>query len=275
MLFNLIQSQMIYGTAWKKEATATLVEIAIKEGFRAIDTACQPKHYNEKLVGEGIQKALNGLNLKREDLFIQTKFTPIGGQDPNNIPYDKNETIENQIKTSLEVSKSNLQTHYLDSLLLHSPISPYSELLKAWRFLESFVHNGDVKQIGISNCYEMSLFQKLYEDATIKPKVLQNRFYEATSYDKELRVFCLANDVEYQSFWSLSANPHIVNSKELLQLSQKYQKSPAVIFYRFLVEIGISPLNGTTSDIHMKEDLSIFNFVLDKIDIEMIETLLL
>ncbi|MBE0497430.1 MAG: aldo/keto reductase, partial [Campylobacterales bacterium] len=113
---------MIYGTAWKKEKTATLVELAIQQGFRALDTACQPKHYNEKLVGVGVQKALLSTNLTREDLFLQTKFTPPDGQDPNNIPYNPADPIEKQIKTSLAVSKENLQTDYLDSLVLHSPI---------------------------------------------------------------------------------------------------------------------------------------------------------
>jgi len=43
---------LIYGTAWKKERTADLVVKAIQAGFKGIDTACQPKHYDEPLVGE-------------------------------------------------------------------------------------------------------------------------------------------------------------------------------------------------------------------------------
>ena len=80
---------LLYGTAWKKDATAGLVHEAIRSGFRFIDTACQPKHYNEPGVGEGIVAAMKELGLSRSDLFIQTKFTSIDGQDPNNIPYDK------------------------------------------------------------------------------------------------------------------------------------------------------------------------------------------
>lgn len=48
---------VFYGTAWKKEKTADLVELALRKGFRGIDTACQPKHYNEKGVGDGIARA--------------------------------------------------------------------------------------------------------------------------------------------------------------------------------------------------------------------------
>ncbi|MDD2699171.1 MAG: aldo/keto reductase [Arcobacteraceae bacterium] len=269
-----MEVKMIYGTAWKKEQTTSLVELAIKNGFRAIDTACQPKHYNEKLVGVGIEKALENCHLKREELFLQTKFTPVDGQDSTNIPYNKDDGIEKQIRTSLQVSKQNLQTTYIDSLLLHSPLFPFSELLKAWRVFESFVQNGDVKQIGISNCYDINLFKKLYEVAIIKPKVLQNRFYDATAYDKELRNFCKEKELAYQSFWSLSANPHIVHSKEVLEISKKYQKSPVGIFYRFLTQIGITPLNGTTSNEHMIEDLDIFSFTLDDVDVKIMEDLL-
>ena len=76
---------MIYGTAWKKENTTNLVFEALKQGFKGIDTACQPKHYREDLVGLGLQKAYE-IGIKREDLFFQTKFTPIDGQDQTNMP---------------------------------------------------------------------------------------------------------------------------------------------------------------------------------------------
>lgn len=75
---------IFYGTAWKKERTAELVQLALKSGFRAIDTACQPKHYQEAGVGEGILRS----GIPRDQIFLQTKFTPVDGQDPNKIPYD-------------------------------------------------------------------------------------------------------------------------------------------------------------------------------------------
>ena len=80
-------ARIIYGTAWKKTDTRRLVEIAIQEGFRGIDTACQPKHYDEAGVGAGVAACLN-LGLARRDLYLQTKFTPVSGQNPRQIPYD-------------------------------------------------------------------------------------------------------------------------------------------------------------------------------------------
>ena len=112
--------RFIYGTAWKKEHTADLVVKAIQSGFKGIDTACQPKHYDESLVGAALHR-LKDHGIERETLFLQTKFTPLSGQDPNQVPYDKNSPIDSQVVQSFETSKKNLQTHYVDSLILHSP----------------------------------------------------------------------------------------------------------------------------------------------------------
>ena len=45
--FGVAMPRLIYGTAWKKERTTALVELALQSGFRGVDTACQPKHYHE------------------------------------------------------------------------------------------------------------------------------------------------------------------------------------------------------------------------------------
>src|ERR1700680_4729813 len=76
--------RIIYGTAWKKTDTERLVRIAIQTGFRGIDTACQPKHYDEPGVGAGVAASLN-LRLNRGELYLQTKFTDLSGQDPDRI----------------------------------------------------------------------------------------------------------------------------------------------------------------------------------------------
>jgi diketogulonate reductase-like aldo/keto reductase len=171
---------VFYGTAWKKERTAELVALALKCGFRAIDTACQPKHYHEAGVGEGIAKS----GLPREQLFLQTKYTPIGGQDANNVPYNPKDDIKTQVRTSLQVSLKNLRTEYLDSLVLHSPMSELGKTVEVWRVFEEFVKDGKVKSLGISNCYNLDLFAKLYETAEVKPSYLQNRFYAQSGYDR-------------------------------------------------------------------------------------------
>lgn len=257
----------IYGTAWKKERTADLVEQALQKGFRGIDTACQPKHYNEPLVGEGISRS----GLTRNELFIQTKFTPFGGQDPATCPYDPNSPIEDQIKKSLSVSLENLKTDYLDSLLLHSPLRTWEENEKAWNILESFVEEGSVKQIGISNCYDHEYFMHLFKQAKIKPSVLQNRFYRESNYDRELRTFCNEMGVYYQSFWTVNANPNIWQSSIVEELASKLGKSALQVYFRSLIQIKIHPLYGTTNPNHMEEVMDLLSFSLETEDVEQIK----
>ena len=264
---------MIYGTAWKKENTTTLVYEAILQGFRAIDTACQPKHYREDLVGLALLKAYES-GIKREDLFLQTKFTPIDGQDKSNMPYLESDDIETQVIKSFEISKKNLHTDFIDSYILHSPVYPASKLQIVWQKMEEFVQKKEVGILGISNCYEIDTLKFLYKNAQIKPSIVQNRFYAQSGYDKEIREFCEQNKIIYESFWSLSANPHILNNEILINLSQKYQRSEEVVFYRFLNQINITPLNGTTSKKHRIEDLAFCEFELTNIEIKQINNLL-
>ncbi len=100
--------RIIYGTAWKKGRTADLVVKAIQAGFRGIDTACQPKHYNEPLVGAALHMLKNH-GIERETLFLQTKFTSLSGQDLRQVPYDKNSPIESQVAQSFEASKKTFK----------------------------------------------------------------------------------------------------------------------------------------------------------------------
>src|SRR5258706_10631325 len=114
---NVRTPRIIYGTAWKKSETARLVETAIRQGFRGIDPACQPKHYDDPGVGRGIALSL-GDALVRADLYLQTKFTSLSGQDPMRIPYDPNSPLPEQVAQSFAASLRNLQTAYLDCLVL-------------------------------------------------------------------------------------------------------------------------------------------------------------
>ncbi len=89
---------MIYGTAWKEDATTDLVIQAVTMGFKGIDTAGQPSHYQEHLVGAALKKLKEDHKIDISSLFIQTKFTPAEGQDPNNIPYDATLSLKEQVQ---------------------------------------------------------------------------------------------------------------------------------------------------------------------------------
>jgi diketogulonate reductase-like aldo/keto reductase len=270
---NTKMPNMIYGTAWKKENTTDLVFQALKQGFKGIDTACQPKHYREDLVGLGLLKAYE-IGIKREDIFLQTKFTPIDGQDLSNMPYLESDEIEIQVERSFETSKKNLKTDFINAYILHSPVYPGTKLQRVWQKMEEFYDKKEVGALGISNCYDLDVLVYLYNNAKVKPNIVQNRFYAQSGYDKEIRVFCEENGIKYESFWSLTANPNILSNDVLENLANKYERSSAEIFYRFLNHINIIPLNGTTSKIHMIADLKISEFELLPEEIAQISNLL-
>lgn len=264
---------ILYGTAWKGERTATLVERALVLGFRGVDTACQPKHYDEAGVGRGVAAALTHV-LERRELYLQTKFTPLGGQDPRRVPYDARAHVTVQIEQSCGLSLQNLGTTYLDALLLHSPISPFDRMREAWQAFEAQVDAGVVRALGISNCYDPHLLATLWQAARIKPAVVQNRFYKETGYDRTIRDFCLRHGVRYQSFWTLSANPHLLAHRELQALATRYSATTAQILFRYLTQIGVTPLTGTTSELHMQQDLAIFELTLSELELARIGALL-
>lgn len=188
-----------YGTAWKKEETAKLVQKAINAGFYHIDTACQPRHYREDLVGVGWRAAANELNLKREDLWLQTKFSGLSAHDPSNVPYDVQSPLEERVRQSLAKSLLNLQTEYIDSWLMHGPENNWDDHFKVWRTMEEAVDEGKVRQIGLSNFYRLEDVVWAYDNARIKPAVIQNRFYKDSGHDVKIRAFCKEKDIEYQS----------------------------------------------------------------------------
>jgi len=250
--------RIIYGTAWKRADTERLVTLAIRRGFRGVDTACQPKHYNEA----GVGAALAACGLPREDLYVQSKFTPAGGQDPGRIPYDPNAPIPEQVAQSFAASLRNLQTSYLDCLLIHSPLPTLGQTLQAWRAIEAIVDAGAIRQAGISNCYSLAEFKDLYRSVRVKPAVLQNRFHAETAYDRELRAFCRHQHIAYQSFWTLTANPQVLEHRAIIAAAADHGRTPAQVLFRYLTERGVVPLTGTRSEAHMREDLSIFDFEL-------------
>ena len=89
-----------------------------------------------------------------------------------------------QVRQSFAASLKNLQTDYIDSFVLHSPMPTHEETMEVWRVLEDLHEQGRVRQLGISNIYEVPALQRIWRQATIKPAVVQNRFYRQSNFDK-------------------------------------------------------------------------------------------
>ncbi|OGW68169.1 MAG: xylose reductase [Nitrospirae bacterium RIFCSPLOWO2_02_FULL_62_14] len=269
---NVPLPSWMYGTAWKKEATTRLVLQAVAAGFTAIDTANQLIHYQEALVGEALL-ALAQQGIRRESLFLQTKFTPVNGQD-HRTPYDANANLATQVTQSFASSLSHLHTDYLDSYVLHGPYSRYglgAEDWEVWAAIEGLYQSGKIKMIGISNVTAEQL-ALLCERATHKPMVVQNRCYAALGWDREVREICRTHGIIYQGFSLLTANRGVLVEPEVRAIAQRFKTGVAQVIFRFAMQIGMLPLTGTTNPQHMKDDLAADQFTLAPEDLQRIET---
>ena len=242
---------IIYGTAWKKKATTDLVTKALASGYRAFDTANQKKHYSEDLAGVAIQES----GLPRAELFLQSKYTYPRGQD-HRMPYDPATDFATQVRSSFANSLEHFGTDYLDSYLLHGP-SVAGALGKAdwevWAELEKLHAAGSARAIGVSN---ISLRQlRELEGAKTRPMIVQNRCYADQGWDADVREYCLAENMIYQGFSLLTANPEIVGHPSTAAIARRLGATPAQVVFRFAASLGILPLTGTTDPRHMKQDL--------------------
>ncbi|MBK8793731.1 MAG: aldo/keto reductase [Holophaga sp.] len=269
---NVPVPSFMYGTAWKKNATAQLAQRAVAEGFRAIDTANQLIHYQEALVGEALL-ALAQQGVGRDQLFLQTKFTSTNGQD-HRTPYDPSAPLPTQVMQSFESSLAHLHTHYLDSYVLHGP---YQRLglgdsdWAVWGTLEGLYQAGRTRMIGISNVTVEQLRQ-LCAKAIVKPMVVQNRCYASRGWDKEVRSLCQAEGIIYQGFSLLTANPEVLADPAVRSIARRFETGIAQVVFRFAMQIGMLPMTGTTDPQHMKEDLQAEQLSLTPEDVKLIET---
>lgn len=264
---------LMYGTAWKKEATTQLVVTAVQAGFRAIDTANQLIHYDEARVGEALG-LLAEQGVSREGLFVQTKFTPLNGQD-HRTPYDPRAAVSVQVEQSFESSLQHLRTDYVDSYVLHGPYGRRGlgpEDWEVWAAFERLYEAGKVKMIGISNLTSEQL-ALLCERAKVKPMVVQNRCYAAFGWDKGVREICQAQDIVYQGFSLLTANREVFIDPDIRAMAGRYGMGLAQLIFRFAMQIGMLPLTGTTNRQHMAEDLACRNFTLTDPDLREIESI--
>jgi len=263
----------MYGTAWKKDATAKLVLQAVETGFTAIDTANQLIHYEEARVGEALV-TLATQGITRDRLFLQTKFTPVNGQD-HRTPYDVHASITTQVIQSFESSLAHLHTDHLDSYVLHGPYSRGglgAEDWEVWTAIESLYDADRTKLIGISNVTAGQL-ALLCERARHKPMVVQNRCYAAFGWDKAVRDLCRTHRIIYQGFSLLTANREVFIDSNVRAMAERYKTGVAQIIFRFAMQIGMLPLTGTTNVQHMTEDLRCDQFTLAADELHHIETI--
>ena len=264
----------VYGTAWKEDRTPALVELALRAGFRAIDTANQRRHYSEAGVGQALATAYRNGFVKRDDLFLQTNFTYQRGQD-HRLPFDPASPLATQVAQSMASSLEHLGTDYVDSYVLHGPSSNYDwteDDAEAWEAMRRERDAGRTLLLGVSNV-ALAHLQRLRTLRTELPAFVQNRCYARLAWDGAMRDFCREHKIVYQGFSLLTANQEVLQHPLIAEIAKAAGASPAQVIFSFARSIGILPLTGTSNAEHMRQDLASRELTLSAEAVDTIESI--
>nr|XP_031843049.1 bifunctional protein STORR-like [Nomia melanderi] len=253
---------------------------AITVGYRHIDTAFF--YQNEIEIGRAIQAKIKDGTVKREDLFITTKLW-------NN--FHKEESVVPACKKSLE----NLGLSYVDLYLVHWPfafaeggdLTPRdangallltdTDYLETWRGMEECLKLGLTKSIGVSN-FSIEQLTRLLEASKTMP--VNNQIEVNVNLNqKPLIEFCAKHKITVTAFSPLSqpGNKHGISNNldhpKIVELSQKYKKTPAQIALRYVAQQGVAIIPKTVTPSRLKENIDIFDFSLTAEEMAAIATI--
>jgi diketogulonate reductase-like aldo/keto reductase len=263
-----------FGTAGLGAKTKEIVEMALKEGYRRIDSAQAREWYREDLVGAALRAVSS--TIPRDQIFITTKVHP-------------RDLGSHATKAAIEKSLKDLKTNYLNLVLLHYPTcfadlchgrDPEGTWEESWAALEALVAQGVIRSIGVSN-FSVEQLASLLSIAAVKPSLVQNNF-EPLRPLRDVQAFCERNGIQFESYSTLGGqygsnvpsegNP-VLENPEILALARKKEKTPAQIVLRWAIQLGQTVVPKTTRVGHMRENAGIFDFDLTDDEMNILESL--
>jgi diketogulonate reductase-like aldo/keto reductase len=264
----------LYGTAWKEDRTPLLTELALRMGFRGIDTANQRRHYFEAGVGQGLDSSYRAGVVTRADLFLQTKFTYQPGQD-HRLPYDPTSSLSVQVAQSMASSLEHLGTDHVNSYVLHGPASGYGwtdDDCEVWEAMRKERDAGRTRFLGVSNV-SLGHLEQMTDALPEAPAFVQNRCYARLGWDRDVRLFCREQSIIYQGFSLLTANAEVFRHPLITGIAKRADATPAQVIFSFARAVGMLPLTGTSNADHMKQDLASAELTLSSDEVQAIESL--
>ncbi|KQU24281.1 glyoxal reductase [Bacillus sp. Leaf13] len=229
------------------------VKVAIKHGYRSIDTAAI--YENEEGVGQGIREGLKEAGISREDLFVTSKVW--------NADLGYESTI-----AAYETSLKKLGLDYLDLYLIHWPVE--GKYKEAWKALETLYKEGKVKAIGVSN-FQIHHLKDVIKDAEVKPMVNQVECHPRLT-QKEVQAFCKEQGIQLEA-WSPLMQGELLDNEVLQEIATKYGKSVAQVILRWDLQNGIVTIPKSTKEHRIVENSSVFDFELTEEDMNRISEL--
>ena len=256
-LNNEVQIPKIGFGTWKiqdGEAAINAIKIAVKNGYRHIDTAAI--YANEKGIGIGIKEC----GIAREKLFITSKL------------WNTERGFESTLK-AFEKTLKDLQLDYLDLYLIHWPANAHQfenwKQINAetWRAMEKLHSEGKIRTIGVSNFMEHHL-KPLLENAKIMPSVNQIEYHPGFLQTDCVK-FCKKHNIQVEG-WSPLGRGGVLNNEILIDIANKYHKSVAQLCIRWALQNKVIPLPKSTTPDRIKENFEVFDFEISESDMDLI-----
>jgi diketogulonate reductase-like aldo/keto reductase len=233
------------------EECANAVEYALNHGYSHIDTA--QMYHNEHQVGSGWKASKRS----RKDIFITTKISN------ENQGYEKT-------KKSFEKSLKDLQTDYVDLLLIHWPnMEDFDRTIETWRAMVELQVQGRTRSIGVSN-FTSDLIEKLMEKFDVIPAVNQVEFH-AFLYQKDLLAYSQAKDIQVEAY-SPIARAKMFDHPGLQNVVKKHDKTPAQVMLAWLIHHDLVVIPKSIHPKRIDENADIF-FDLDNEDLAILDNL--
>jgi 2,5-diketo-D-gluconate reductase B len=230
-----------------------IVEQALAIGYRHIDTAFA--YDNQEEVGWAIR------DFPRQELFLTSKFTveQVLGKKP----------LEKAVEKVIDLALKQLDTSYLDLLLIHWPDvdAPLEEILEA---LLLQTEKGKLRAAGVSNYTRHHL-----QDAYVRDlKVPYNQVeFHPYLYQKELLDFCMAHGTQLIAYRPFGKGKLLDMEPLFTQIGRDHGKSGAQVILRWLIQKKIPTVVKASSPVHLKENFSVFDFSLTDEEMEQIDRL--
>ena len=241
------------GTALQSnEETAESVYVALKNGYRLLDTA--GIYGNEVGVGQGLKRAIAEGIVKREDVFITTKLWP----DHFNI-----ESVDESLK--------RLDVEYVDLLLLHWP---FGDNVQGYKVLEQALAEGKTRTIGLSN-FSQETIEDLLKQFKTKPAVVQlethifNQQNEMREYLKKYGAFVMS----WYPFGGRDNVKLVLENETVVNIAKAHNKSAAQVVLRWHLQSGFVVIPGASNPDYIKENIDIFDFELSEEEMAQIRAL--
>lgn len=222
-----------------------ITKAAIALGYRHIDTATYYK--NEIEIGKAIKES----EIDRSELFITSKV------------WDDDQGYDNTI-ASFHESLDRLQLEYLDLYLIHWPTE---KSIETWKALEDLYEQGLVKAIGVSN-FHIKHLEPLLKDVKIKPMINQIERHPHLN-QTELQNYCKKENIALEA-WSPIARGAVLKDPIILNLAEKYNKTPGQVVLRWQIDTGFIVFPKTEDSGRLKENIDIFDFELTEKEISLI-----